>query len=134
MSNVTEICKPRVYEGFTLTQVNDLIPLLIEITKKHQNAIENAMDKQRFLMKSGASQERVTECDNIVGEHMRRWGVKMYKLGAKVMPGGYLGFDSGCFYWSWHFGETECEYQHSYEANPSIEICRHRLEAKAKVY
>lgn len=134
MSKVAEICQERAAKTFTLQEVNDLVPLLTKISQKHENIISESMNTQRFMLKSGAKQERITEQDNIVGENMRQWGVKVYKLGAKVMPGGYLGFNSGCFYWSWHYGEKDCSYYHEYEDNPQIEECRRKLEANSKEY
>src|ERR1700734_178769 len=87
---------PRI---FTLQEVNDLVPLLNAITKKHEDVIKQAMDRQSFLMKTRATQAAITKQDDIVGEQMAQWGRKVYKLGAKVLPGGYLGFDSGNFFW-----------------------------------
>ncbi len=125
-NNVVEICQPP--RTFTLKEVDELIPTLQRISEKHENAIAAAMQKQRYFMISGAPQALVTEQDTIVGQNMADWGKKLYKLGAKILPGGYIGFDSGCFYWSWHWGEESCEYYHEYKDNPQVDWCRRKLE------
>ncbi len=119
---------------FTLEEVNELIPLLNRIYKHHETIIHKALDNQRFFMQTGAPQIRVTEQDDIVCAEMKRCAVKCYKLGARVLQGGHLGFDSGMFFWSWKFPETECLYHHAYHFATNPELGRQKLEVKAREY
>lgn len=116
LTDLINICQPTV---FTLEQVNKLVPLLSRITEKHNAAVEHALGLERFFIKSGAHEDRVKECDIEVGKNLVEWGRKMVKLGGKVLPGGFVGFDSGSFLWSWHYGERSVEYYHEYFESPS---------------
>lgn len=118
LNNVIMICQPKP-QLFNIDEVNRLVPILIRITGKHENAISEAMKKQRYLIKTYAPQAAVQECDNTVGQEMAMWGAKVYKLGAKVLPQGFLGFDNGTFYWSWHYGDRICNHYHEYLEAPT---------------
>lgn len=117
--DVVSICFPPERPQMTLREVNELVPILIRITKKHEGLISHAMQTQRFLIKSGAPQTRVTECDQLVGKEMGKWATKMFKLGAKVYSNGYLGFWSGFGFWSWRFPEPYCSWYTETEVDPN---------------
>lgn len=113
MGTVTEICmflRPQ----FTWAEANALLPVIKGIFHKHELVIDEAISDQRFYIKTGAPQSKVTECDNIVSEQMRQCGVKLHKLGCKVLGNGYIGFDSGVFYWSFHQADDKLDHYHGY--------------------
>lgn len=128
--NVTSICN--IPYLFTLGEVEKMLPLLNRITLKHEGIIRKAIDKQRFLIKSNAPQISITEIDDQVCKEMSSWGRKMFKLGAKVFSGGYLGFDVGYGYVSWHYPETELKYWHDYLSQPSDTGSRRKIKDDEK--
>ena len=117
--NLIKMCQEGPHT-FSLEEANNIIPLLERISKKHSSGVDGALQRQRYLMKSGAPEASIKAQDDIVGKNMVAWGVKVKKLGGHVMSGGYLGLDSGDgFYWSWHFGEKVIGYYHFYEETPA---------------
>lgn len=118
LTNVVSICQDHT-KFFTLAEVNKLVPLLDRITRRHEREIQKAMSNQRFLIKTGAPQSCVSKCDDIVGYHMAEWGKKIYKLGGRVLQGGYIAFDNSWGYWSWHWGEHEINMYHDYTESPN---------------
>lgn len=115
-TNVISICQPP--RTFSEAEVNTLIPLLERITARHENAVSKLLDNQRFLLISGASKETVNKIDPQVGKHMVDWGQKIVKLGGRVFQHGYVGFDGGGFYYSWHYGEAMITHFHMYNESP----------------
>jgi Uncharacterized conserved protein (DUF2203) len=125
MGTVTEICKYPIKTEFTLREANDLLPTIRRIFKKHEQRIKKLLSDQRFYIASGAPQERITECDNLVGQEMSWCGTKCFKLGTKVLGDGFLGFDSGVFFWSWMYDEEIISNYHAYDDNPRFK--RHKI-------
>lgn len=115
--NLTKICQPLPHI-FTLDEANELVPLLQKISARYHDLIEKELDKQRFFIKTGASDTRINTCDAEVSKAMVAWGSKITKLGGKVLVGGYIGLDCGFGYYSWRFGETRIEWYHDYLDSP----------------
>lgn len=104
---------------FTLAEANELLPIIRHISNKHNNAIERALADQRYLLKTGAPQFLVSECDAVVVKQLQIWGGKLLKLGVKQFQGGWMGFDMGQGYYSWCVNEQVVSYYHGYLENPS---------------
>jgi hypothetical protein len=124
MGTVTNICmlaRPQ----FTWAEANAMLPMVKAMFAKHEKVIDKAIADQRFYMATGAPQKKVTECDDIVADQMRRLGAKLHKIGCKVLGNGYIGFDAGIFYWSYHQHDTELNHYHAYGEEP---IMRHRID------
>lgn len=116
LNNVISICQaPRF---FTLEEADELIPLVLKITEQNEGRVQKLLDVQRYFLRSGAPQERIKSADTEVGQILVNWGTKLTKLGCKVFGGGFVGFDSGSGFWSWHNGETKIEYFHGYLESP----------------
>ena len=115
MTNLIEICVPKI---FTLAEANELVPLLLKITYRHESAVQDLLDKQRYFLLSGASAARIQEGDTKVGKEMVVWGAKMKKLGVDPLAGGFCGLNAGCFYWSWRPWEERIEFYHDYKESP----------------
>lgn len=113
--SLTEISGHR---KFTLQEANEMIPLFESITRKHEGNVSKALKDQTWLMKSGAPPAKVIEVDNYISSQLAEWGKKMFKLGASVFSGGYIGLDSGSFFYSWHLGDKEIKYFHYYFEYP----------------
>lgn len=104
---------------FTLQEADELVPIISRITKHNEREVQKLLDKQRYMLKSGAPQERITEADTLVGKHLVDWGAKLTKLGCKVFGMGYVGFDCGSGFWSWHEGDGDkVNYFHGYMETP----------------
>lgn len=114
-----EICQPGGRQ-FTWKEASLLLPLVRNIYEKHEKVVKRALENQRFFMKSKASEERIKECDTIVGKELSKAAVKIHKLGVKVLGNGFFGFDSGVFYWSWRYPEDGINHYHGYAADPAI--------------
>jgi hypothetical protein len=117
LNNITSICRS-IPAVFTINEANALIPLIQRISAKHEIQISKALALQRWYMKSGASQSRVTDCDNRVVAELQALGRKILKLGVKQTQGGWFLFDTGYGYWVWTIREPEVEYYCDYLEKP----------------
>jgi len=117
MGTITNICAWPIRK-FTLKEANDELPLLKRVFERHEVACNKALADQRFYIKAKAPEALVRQCDDRVSKEMAACGKKLLKLGVKPFGSGFVGFDSGCFYWSWRHGESIVEYYHDYEVHP----------------
>lgn len=117
MTEVSDICQPKF---FTLDQANKLVPLFKRITEKSEQTCIELLSRQRYLIKTHAPDSTIKECDTKVGNALVQWGTKMAKLGTIVFIDGFIGLDSGTFFWSWHLGDEEIKYYHNYSESPSM--------------
>lgn len=120
MGEVIRICDLERTE-FTWAEANAMLPLVKRIFNRHEKIINKLMSNQRFFISSCAPQHVITLCDNQVSEEMRQLGLKLHKLGLKALGNGYVGFDSGVFYWSFN-GQIDADlnHYHAYNENPSL--------------
>lgn len=116
LDNVINICQ--VGKIFTMAEANDLVPLLTKIVGKCESEISKELAKQRFMIISGAKQEIVNSIDVKIGRLLTESGVKVTKLGCKVIGNGFIGIDSGFGYWSWVLGEEKITHYHDYTQSP----------------
>lgn len=130
----------KLYPGdlpeFTLAEANSLIPLVERIFVLHENRVQKHLANQRYFMQTHAPEIRAKEAEDAVSNEMARCGVKLWKLGVKVLGNGFIGFNSGVFYWSWRFPDDKGkEISHYHGFNES---CYQRHEMKlirpAEVY
>ena len=117
LNNVVTMCV--LDRKFTLAEANELLPMLRRISTKHDIAINRALADQRYLMKVGAPQKVITDCDNRVVAELQSWARKVLKLGVKQFQGGWYGFDCGFGYYSWTPNEDTIRYFHGYLERPS---------------
>jgi Uncharacterized conserved protein (DUF2203) len=118
--NITEICMPnRIY---TLPEAQCLVPLFQRVTSRHENAVQELIDRMKYLAKSGAKNEMIDNLQKQVNEHMVKWGTKIRKLGGIPLAGGAVGIDGGGWYWSWFYGEKIIEHYHPYYDSPGNRI------------
>lgn len=103
---------------WTLDEANAIIPLLERITKKCEDVVTKTLQDQRFYISTFAPEERIKECDDIIGKELIEWGTKLTKLGATVYSHGYVGLDNGTFFYSWHHGEKKIAYIHGHMEGP----------------
>lgn len=104
---------------FTINEADDMIPLISRITGKHEKAVQDLLDKQRYFIKTGAPEDLVKRADTQVGKHLVNWGSKLTKLGIKVFGYGFVGFNSGFGYWSYRQGDGDkISFYHDYNETP----------------
>lgn len=115
MGDVIQITGKRM---MTLSEVNELVPLLLRITKKYEDKIEKLLANQRFYWASHAPKHVVDSADAEVCRLMTEWGTKMTKLGGDVLTTKVVSFDSGFGFWSWIYPEQKIS--HYYDYNEQI--------------
>lgn len=115
-TNVVSICQP--FRTFSAEEINDLITILERITSKHEATVANLLKKQRYLITSGVPASEYNKIDSLVGGQLIQWGTKITKLGGKVFSHGYVGFDGGGFWYSWHLGDKSITHYHGYDESP----------------
>lgn len=118
MTNVIGICYDKL-RVFTLQETNEILPLVQRITEKHENAVSKILAEQWWMMKSGSPRSKVDSYDIEVQKELIKWGKKLTKLGVKALECGYVGFDSGCFLWSWRLGDVSVLNYHGYDEPPT---------------
>ncbi len=115
MGDVVHISEAMIFTYDTATK---LLPLIKKITKLTWAIVTKLEERKRFLVKSGALPNTIAMVDTDILYEMNRWGGKITRLGCKVWPEGFVGFDNGYVYLSW-WGENEIEYYHQRNEHPS---------------
>lgn len=115
MTNVVSICGPKLW---TLEEAQEMVSMVKRITEKAELEVEQSLKHQRYLHMSHASEDTITKETEKMQSVLNQWGTKMTKLGMKAYGQGYVGFDSGWGYWSYHYKETIIEYYHGHDESP----------------
>lgn len=119
MGEVIEICRADKKE-FTWAEANALLPLVKRIFERHLKTINKQLSEQRYYVKSNAPKHVLDKCDDLISEEMSILGNKITKLGGKILGNGYIGFDSGIFYWSFNGQfDKELNHYHDYTEDPT---------------
>lgn len=112
MGDVIHICREK--RVLTLSEANELVPLIHRITKKYEDRIEKMLADQRFYMRTGAPKSVIDKVDIEVQKLLIEWGTKITKLGGITRGSKVVCFDSGFGYWSWVFPETSIAHYYDY--------------------
>jgi len=122
LGTVTQICTTRTW---TLEEAKEMIPLVSRLFDTHEQVIKQALEQQRFFMKTGAPKQAISECDDIVNKELVKLGSKLVRLGIRVLGDYFVGFDSGQFLWSYMYKEQSMSHWHGYYENPRFS--RHKI-------
>lgn len=109
MSNLIQLFKTK--ELFTLASARDILPLVIKITKKYKDEIN-----QLLVTQTNSHPDSITyqTHQNAVNAKVLEWQTKIAKLGAEGKGLWLVDFDCGTGYYCWKFPEDSLEYFHNY--------------------
>ena len=98
---------------FTLSQANELLPLVFHITENHHKTVKSLLNRLHAIR--GVNLPLASEIEEKISEEARRWELKLKRLGL-VPKGMWLAdFDSGTGYYCWKFPENEIRFWHQYQ-------------------
>ena len=110
MENIFEI---NVKKIFTLSQVDELLPVIVKLTESAQGQVKQIMS--RFEVLPEKSSAKSAELEVQVNEVIDRWQSKIEKLGGKPKGLWLADFDFGMGYFCWKFPENKIRFWHGYE-------------------
>jgi hypothetical protein len=110
MQNIFEISAKKV---FSLTQAQELLPVIYHITETAQSRVKNLINQLESVRASNSVTASALE--QTINSEVDRWQLKMEKLG--VCPKGLwlADFDNGTGYYCWKFPETQISFWHGYK-------------------
>jgi hypothetical protein len=110
VDKIVEIGTARQY---SLTQAQEMLPLIYSITEKAHSQVRHLMTQIEAM--KNVPQTRLQMMETEIQTHIDNWQKKIQKLGAH--PKGYwlVDFDNGHGYFCWKFPEKEIKYHHGYK-------------------
>lgn len=109
MENIFQLGRQKVY---SLEEVQQLIPLVVKITRTYSTQVEALI---RQIDAIGSSNEEATQrLEKQINELVETWQNKIEKLGGLSRGLWLADFDSGDGYYCWKFPEERIEYWHGY--------------------
>lgn len=121
---VVQICKGE--KTFTFDEANDLLPIVKAIIGNLVKALKKNTDDHNWYVQTGASQDRIEQCNQTFYTLNQKAFNKLHKLGVRVIGDNYVGFWTGSYYLSYHYPEDKIQFWHGTVENPRYS--RHRIE------
>lgn len=103
-----------IKKKFTLAEAQDLLPLIIKITKDSSEHVKPLIS-QAEVLSTYPRDERLDSLEARINELVERWQTKIEKLGALPKGLWLVDFDNGQGYFCWKFPERKILYQHGYQ-------------------
>jgi hypothetical protein len=112
LEKITNLKRNRV---FTIEEAQDLLSLVLRITKKYAREAQVLIHRIDSLHGRGnAFLNEIHELEKQVNSLVNEWQVKLEKLGLNTKGMWIADFDSGDGYFCWKYPENKIEYWHKY--------------------
>ena len=108
IAQIGSVDEPRI---FTLTEAQDLFPLVRRITA---DAYEELQPVKQTLRNMMSTDPRIVKIENAYEEIVKRWVNKMERLGLVVKGLWLVDFDTGDGYLCWKYPELQINHYHEY--------------------
>jgi len=109
MGDVIKILQPT---QFTLTQAQEVLPVIQKITKK---AVKEFLFLEEKLQHHHNEPKKWKAVEKEIGEVLNRWSEKIIKLGGLPKGIWLVDFDNGRGYYCWRYGDEDILYFHGYK-------------------
>lgn len=110
MEKIFEINRKKI---FSLPEANDIVPVLVRVTKASQLDIKKAMALFDAIADKSSAAGREAELE--INQIIDRWHSKVEKLGGQPKGLWLADFDFGGGYYCWKYPETEIKFWHGYK-------------------
>jgi hypothetical protein len=97
---------------FTLQEVQELLPVIVKITKDYKVATEQKMQYLEQIAFTGGSIAKSLEVE--IDQSIQEWKDKMTKLGGKPAGLWIVDFDNGAGFFCWKYPEEQILFTHGY--------------------
>lgn len=116
MANVIPIHSRRV---FSQDEAESILPVVRRITERASAAAEEINDQIKFIPADEPLHKRLNmEMDLIV----RRWAIKVAKLGVNPRGVWLVDFDAGNGWFSWRMGDENLSFFHPHSVGPDRDL------------
>ena len=108
-----EIVKHDQVRFFSLSQAQELLPLVYRLTEESAREVKYLMACVEAL--PNKKSERALEIQDQINALIEKWQNKLERLGAKPKGLWLADFDNGSGYFCWKFPETLISHKHGYQ-------------------
>lgn len=98
---------------FTREEAEDLLPVVRRITEKVSQEIADLQEQIRYVPHTEQLYHRLYSQIEL---SVRRWAIKISKLGCEPRGMWLVDFDSGSGWFTWRLGDEGLAFFHSHEA------------------
>ncbi len=108
--NYQDVISLNIKSQFSLEEANQLVKVVLKITKKHQEDLSQLMHLLEVEKSHSKKSLLRSECEKVVS----RWNQKIEKLGGRPSGIWFADFDFGRGYFCWKYPETKISHWHKY--------------------
>lgn len=102
---------------FKLKELQELIPVILRITKKSKDEVDESLNRLYSLSENGEVSEESRQLEREIDGKIIAWQKKIKMLGGLPKGMWQADFDAGDGYFCWMFPEDKIEYWHRYSEN-----------------
>lgn len=99
---------------FRLEELNDLLPVVIKITKEAKGKTDELLNQLYSLTDVAPGSDLAKSLEAQIDKHIIEWQDKVGKLGGKTKGLWLADFDAGDGYYCWKFPEEQIYFWHRY--------------------
>lgn len=99
---------------FRLEELNDLLPVLIKITRIAKSKTDELLNQLYSLTDVAPGSDLAKSLEAEIDQHIIEWQDKVAKLGGKTKGLWLADFDAGDGYFCWKFPEDQIFFWHKY--------------------
>lgn len=111
MGNVIPIHSRRI---FSKDEAENLLPVIRRITEKVSEEVSELQEQIRFVPHTESLYKRLYSQIDLA---VRRWSIKVSKLGCEPRGVWLVDFDAGDGWFTWRLGDESVAFFHSHEAS-----------------
>lgn len=101
---------------FTKDEADSLLPVIRRITEAVASEVADLQEKLKFVPAGEPLYDRLYSSIELA---MRRWAVKVSKLGCEPRGVWLVDFDAGDGWYTWRLGDEEVSFFHSHGSSES---------------
>ncbi|MFH1830913.1 MAG: DUF2203 family protein [Pseudomonadota bacterium] len=106
---------------FTQEEALDLLPIVRRITETVAADVSELQEQIRFVPYGEPLYKRLY---SQIEQRVRRWAIKISKLGCEPRGIWLVDFDAGTGWFTWRLGDEGLAFFHSHESHPN-DMCAH---------
>ena len=110
--DIIEICEINRRQVFTWEQAQEVLPIILRITKVYSQKVDALIDRIEAL--GNSDDDMVVTLESEVNLLIQEWQTKVQKLGALPKGLWIADFDAGDGYFCWKYPERGIDFWHHY--------------------
>jgi len=113
--NMGEVIPIHSRRTFSREEAESILPVIRRVTEKTASEVEELQGQLKFVPHGEPLYERIYANIELA---IRRWAVKISKLGCEPRGMWLVDFDAGDGWYTWRLGDDGLAFFHSHEARP----------------